>query len=529
VHPDGTILGIHEGADPLSKSLTGIDPTTGTTKFTIALPVPSCSPSDVGHTCNFAYRGPIVAGDGYAYVGAFLSDSSGMRLVAVRADTSGGSVQTPVKQWNVPYYGGNTVAQELITNADQGIVLTWWADWAPDPSRWWVLAPADIGMATINGTSVSLFNGPSLPGQAEDRQSAVVPLLQAEDGTFVGNVFVVTSAGETQPMVAFDAGGNIRWSVAGDWEPEIATADGGVIALNWDTGAYVTFDQNGNTTGQMAGLPIQSWTMNEYQADTISQVLANPVLFALSFWPFNGANPSHTATAPFPIDSVTNARVSALTFQQFDPSDGPYQTEVSQPNWPVRAHDSTSNSQVNGILNPTRWRNFAPTHCASLFGDPVQGIAKDVYGYSLAGAQYKQRGGLTNYYDLSNPGVASLLVYDVTAHETPKTPQTLAQYIQNANAATVNMGASKHTAVILSVGFFKQTVPVRFALMHETLLHAYGNWWDDPIYANPLFIQNGLRRFATETTTVSTWMSTDCKCTPDPANPGACPANTAKW
>jgi hypothetical protein len=94
---------------------------------------------------------------------------------------------------------------------------------------------------------------------------------------------------------------------------------------------------------------------------------------------------------------------------------------------------------------------------------------------------------------------------------------------------TDNMGYGKQTAVVTKGGFFSQD-HFQFTLMHEVLLHAYGNWWDDPIFANTFFTQNGLWRpgGSTATTNISTWMSTDCTCTP--GKPGmTCSANTASW
>lgn len=64
-------------------------------------------------------------------------------------------------------------------------------------------------------------------------------------------------------MATFDQAGNIRWTVP-NYTPEIATSDGGAIAVYTQPGpdaclptiygGAVTFDQNGNQTGQMATL-----------------------------------------------------------------------------------------------------------------------------------------------------------------------------------------------------------------------------------------------------------------------------------
>ena len=88
------------------------------------------------------------------------------------------------------------------------------------------------------------------------------PVLQAQDGSFVGTVSGTYSSSPAY-MVAVDQSGNVRWSLAG-YQPQIATADGGVIAQPVDSNGNVgqsatIFDQNGNATGQIASLPIYSW------------------------------------------------------------------------------------------------------------------------------------------------------------------------------------------------------------------------------------------------------------------------------
>jgi hypothetical protein len=361
----------------------------------------------------------------------------------------------------------------MITNADQGILLTW---------TWYPLSQPEGQMAVTTGTGVSLVSGPAVPGQGD----VVEPVLQAQDGTFIGTVPMADS---TTNMIAFDASGNLLWSVAGSYTPQIATADGGVIAVSGDTGAAVTFDQSGNATGQMASLLVQSWLGNTYQTGSVEQISVNALLFALSFWPFEGGNASGNYTAQIPIDSITNNR-------------------------------------VKNILTQTRWRTFAGSNCAVVFGNAGSGIASNVAGYSLATAQAKQ--GLTNFYDIGNAGVGSLTRRQVTGGQIAN-DQTLADHLLGATAITDNMGYGKQTAVVTKSGFFSQDHP-QFTLMHEVLLHAYGNWWDDPIFANTFFTQNGLWRpdGSTATTYISTWMSTDCTCTPGKLGT-TCSANTASW
>jgi hypothetical protein len=93
-------------------------------------------------------------------------------------------------------------------------------------------------------------------------------------------------------MVAFDASGNVRWIVPNE-TPQIATADGGVIGQSG-----ITYDQNGNATGQI-GLSTQTWTGNMYQEAGSLEAMAVPSVFeaGASFWPTVGGNPSGNGTA----------------------------------------------------------------------------------------------------------------------------------------------------------------------------------------------------------------------------------------
>jgi hypothetical protein len=51
-------------------------------------------------------------------------------------------------------------------------------------------------------------------------------MLQLADGSYVGSVS--DNSGQ-QDMVAFDAAGNVKWTMPG-YNPDIATADGSIIA-----------------------------------------------------------------------------------------------------------------------------------------------------------------------------------------------------------------------------------------------------------------------------------------------------------
>jgi len=145
-------------------------------------------------------------------------------------------------------------------------------------------------MAIINGTSVTVVNGPPVPGQ----ETAVIPGVQAEDGSYVGTSYSGDPNNPTATMVAFDQSGNVLWTVNGD-QPQIATADGGVIGQSG-----ITYDANGNVTGQV-GVPTQSWPGYGYQVGSVEDVLRKIVSVAKSWWPFAGGNNSGNGTAVPPL------------------------------------------------------------------------------------------------------------------------------------------------------------------------------------------------------------------------------------
>jgi hypothetical protein len=167
------------------------------------------------------------------------------------------------------------VSANAITNADQGILLTWWT-------------PDEVPhMAITTGTTVSMVNV-QLPGAPQ-----VAPVLQAQDGSFLG---VYSDEDDDTPyMVAFDASGNVRWTVPND-QPQIATADGGVIGQSG-----ITYDSNGNATGTMS-VPILSLTGTAYEPGQASQVWTTPIFVATGYWSFGqlagqAAGPASNGTA----------------------------------------------------------------------------------------------------------------------------------------------------------------------------------------------------------------------------------------
>lgn len=281
VNTDGTIFVLQQSPPNFDYSLVGINPITATQTFSVPMPVPG-----PGTAYPHAVVGPspIVAGDGYAYVSyetRTFSSSDGTitdHLALLRANSAGASdnipiqdfVETPLGTDNNPQGGGT-----IITNADQGVLLTW--DTLKEGN----------GMAMTNGTSVSVVSGPTVPG---DLGSGIIPILQREDGSFVGTF---TDVNLQTDMVAFDAGGNVLWTVANE-TPQITTAGGGVLGRSG-----TTYDPNGNATGQVGNTQTQSWTGLQYTSGgSISQVFLSPVPPDIaSFWSQAGGNPAGSGTA----------------------------------------------------------------------------------------------------------------------------------------------------------------------------------------------------------------------------------------
>jgi hypothetical protein len=172
--------------------------------------------------------GIMIAGDGYACAPYSYPDNVQLgenctwlnRFRLLRVDSSGNSDNIDVMDFPSRCTGDNCPPWDvsMITNADQGILLTW--------------DDYDFNghMAIVAGGSVSGMSGPVAPGQTGN----VNPILQAQDGSYIGMVYTGPNA---LNMIAFDASGGVRWMVPGNYQPQIATADGGLIATDQDTGA----------------------------------------------------------------------------------------------------------------------------------------------------------------------------------------------------------------------------------------------------------------------------------------------------
>jgi hypothetical protein len=250
-------------------------------------------------------------------------------------------------------------------------------------------------------------------------------------------------------MIAFDAAGNLGWSVP-NYTPHIATADGGLIATS-DSGSAVTFDDNGNATGQIANLPIYSWTGNWYQYGSVRGLAGFWYYLGASFWTLAGGQYT-IGTAGIPIDSI-------------------------------------GNKDARDILTPARWQQFAKSNCSKLFANP-QGLP--LYDATMRAVQIRQRE--LRFYDVGNPDIGDLTLQAVTAGRNMIPSRvTLTNYLRNDNATAAVPLLGRPGPVVLAAGFFSQPYPQskpypQFTLVHEVLLHAYLGLSDGQVLGNPFLV-----------------------------------------
>jgi hypothetical protein len=235
-------------------------------------------------------------------------------------------------------------------------------------------------LATNSGTGITSTKVTSTPGQA----APVQPLLQRADNSYIGTVGTGPGPGQvTQPyMIAFTPTGNTLWTRATSDTPQIATSDGGVIGASG-----TTYDQNGNVTGQIASLPTQSWTGNEYQLGSVEQIAGAITNLAASFWAFSGANASGSGTAAVnyeppqsALQTIANTNLTApAACNQF--LNNLTQIAISNGRSPggtgfiketlLNEIQSTASAAMNyiydGPSSTTAWQQCTPPGCIAMF------------------------------------------------------------------------------------------------------------------------------------------------------------------
>jgi hypothetical protein len=104
----------------------------------------------------------------------------------------------------------------------------------------------------------------------------------------------------------------------------------------------VTYDQNGNITGQLANMPTYSWLGNSYQIGSVDQVVTNWINLAVSWCPFAGGNPSRNGTASIPAAEAVRQLIAQISS---------YYTNFPQnSNWENKQPENQCNQFVHDIL-----------------------------------------------------------------------------------------------------------------------------------------------------------------------------------
>jgi hypothetical protein len=249
----------------------------------------------------------------------------------MKVGTDGSSTDTVIKQWQTsmtktfgrdpsdPFSYTQTqsgvdpsrLGNYLITNADQGALLSWGVKlYSYCASATELGCNAQVDSSTEFHLSNSAGGDTIIPPAVPSQGAPVEPVLQLQDGNFVGTAWGYGGS----YMVKFDLSGHVLALAGGGYSPQIATADGGLIAATSgvygpsgliSNGTTATFDANLNVTGQLATLPTYSWTENAYTDCPVNQIVGSRVYSASNFLPMAGANPSSNSTPSFFTKHVT--------------------------------------------------------------------------------------------------------------------------------------------------------------------------------------------------------------------------------
>lgn len=259
---------------------------------------------------------------------------------------------------------------------------------------------------------------------------------------------------------------------------------------------------------------------------SVSQVASVPYFLAASFWAQAGGQYS-PGTAGYPVDSVTTYAVNGNAYG----SEVPGITPDS-----VRAHDATDTA--NGILSHAEWAKFKTSNCAVVLGNIGYGLpsmwhnARYPWDPNMIEVQRAQSE--LRFYDTGNPYWANMPLNKVlpAAYAKYNDLFTMGQYLTDAKASAATPVLGAPGPIPLAPGFFQQKKP-QVTLIHEVLIHAYAGVSDTQVENSSYFRSQHYWFDGVGSATISSWMSTDCTCTPEnpdnQKNDVTCNANTAKW
>lgn len=214
----------------------------------------------------------------------------------------------------------------LITNADQGVTLSWSEVFPTYLSFQSITAGPTTTQTIVPGTYLRKVTSMNAGGITSDvvisEQTNIgingndpppdppfVPIVQRQDGSYVGtfptNVAVGSFSCVQTNMIAFNLAGSQLW-VQPNYTPQIATADNGVIAngvpfspspfCEGGAGGTATFDQSGNATGQIGSIPTYSWK-GAYQDGPVESLAVTTPTIAPVYGAVAGGSPTGKGTA----------------------------------------------------------------------------------------------------------------------------------------------------------------------------------------------------------------------------------------
>jgi len=324
VHTDGTIFQLlwdGAGVDSSAPMVAGIDPLTGQAKFSVQVG-PQTGGGNPANLTTTNLGNMMIAGDGYAYIPYLtvqvastpqdptcwwcvtqFNSTTHQTLSVMRVGSAGDSATISLGDWTSSSVSDATDSNGMqtapvpnislssvtpITNTDTGVLISWEADYgaycptfAENRCVGLINSSTAYNLSTTSGTLLASQASMNMPGQT----GAVQPVLQAQDGSFVG---VVSTDSGTNSMVGFDGAGNVRWSVPNYW-PAMATANGGLVAQSADGMSGLTLDAGGNATGITGGVPLFTWK-GAYRYGSVDSMFVPAPTLAPTFAAIVGGN-----------------------------------------------------------------------------------------------------------------------------------------------------------------------------------------------------------------------------------------------
>ncbi len=190
-----------------------------------------------------------------------------------------------------------------------------------------------------------------------------------------------------------------------------------------------------------------------------------------------------------------------------------------------------------GILSANEWAKFQTSNCAVVLGNVQKGLPQYFvntrYPWDPSMKKVQLAQSELRFYDTGKSYWANMPLVEVLPEPYRARYNPLLKmgnYLGVATAATLVIPGPG--PIPLAPGFLQQVKP-QVTLIHEVLIHAYVGASDTQVENNAYFKSQGYWFDGIGSATISSWMSTDCKCTPEnpdnQKNGVTCNANTAKW